>query len=260
MKKGFISLLVITLLVIQPFSVKALSSSEAKEAWYNAKQVSKESQAANRKANIEWASDKTEENNQKVIDTGKEALHAALNEAEAWLIWRKSEVIENPEIPEDLKNNIINDVDDNLGKIDELHKDVDEIENRLQLGFVFIKMVGKYLELLADVARNTGLIWVHIAETHATTIREYEAQLREAAESIKDNEEILENLDMALEELENANINIDEAESEYLQVVIPGTPILKFANGNQYLRIAKNNLLAAHSHLKQAYLLLVEVS
>jgi hypothetical protein len=65
---------------------------------------------------------------------------------------------------------------------------------------------------------------------------------------------------MALVELENAFTNIDEAESEYLQVLIPGTPILKFANGNQYLRIAKNNLLSAHSHLKQAYRLLVEAS
>ena len=133
---------------------------------------------------------------------------------------------------------------------------VDSVENRLELGLVFLKMVGKYLELLADVARNTGFVWVHIANTYADTVEDYEAQLREAAQSITENEGIIEKLDEALNDLESARENIDNAEEEYQQVIIPGTPILKFSNGNQFLRIAKNDLISAQANLKQAFRLL----
>jgi exonuclease VII small subunit len=138
--------------------------------------------------------------------------------------------------------------------------DVDGVETRLELGLVFLKMVGKYLELLADVARNTGYVWVHIANTYADKIMDYEAQLREAAESIDNNDAIIEKLDLALSELESARSSIDYAENEYQQVIIPGTPILKFANGNQYLRTAKNHLISAQGNLKQAFRLLSEAN
>jgi hypothetical protein len=255
--KKFLVVIVISLLLIQPFSVYALTSSDAKQDWFDAKKASRDAQEAHRDAKIVWAVDKTEENNKLVIDTGKQALHAALDEAEAWLIWRNLEVEENPWIPAELKETIQEDVDANLAKIDELREDVDGVETRLELGLVFLKMVGNYLELLSDVARNTGYVRVHIANTYADTVEEYEVKLREAAEEISDNEDIMDKLDSALGDLENARENIDNAEEEYTQVVIPGTPILKFANGNQYLRIAKNDLISAQDNLKQAYRLMV---
>lgn len=252
--------LVIGLLLIQPLYPIAMTSSEAKQTWIEAKEASRTAQEAHRKANIDWAASKTEENNQKVISTGKTALHAALNEAEAWLIWTDAQVKENPEIPNDLKTTIKQDVAANLAKIEELRGEVDGVQNRLQLATVFLKMVGKYFELVADVARNTGLVWVHIANNYAETVEDYEAELRTAAEGVSNNKEIIGKLDLAKGELASAQSNIGQAEAEYLQVKIPGNPILKFANGNQYLRIARNNLLTAHSHLKQAYLLLVGTS
>ena len=256
MKKRLVTVFLLAIILLQPFAAYALTSSEAKQAWYNARDSSRNAQDVHRDAKVAWAADKTEENNQEVIESGKEVLHAALDEAEAWLIWRSLEVEENPEIPDELKQAIQEDVEANLVKIDELREDVDGVENRLELGLVFLKMVGKYLELLADVARNTGFVWVHIANTYADTVEDYEAQLRGAAQSITENEGIIEKLDEALNDLESARENIDNAEEEYQQVIIPGTPILKFSNGNQFLRIAKNDLISAQANLKQAFRLL----
>jgi hypothetical protein len=259
MKRTF-PLVIVLMLLLQPLAVFALTSTEAKQDWREAKQESRQAQEAHRTAKIQWASNKTQENNQQVIDTGKEALHAALNEAEAWLIWRQLEIIENQEVPDELEQTILYDINVNLAKIDELRQEVDKADNRVELALVFFKMIGKYLELVVDVARNTGLVWVHIANTYAETIEDYEAQLREAAEQINNSDEIIEKLDQAHDELISAYDNIEDAETEYIQVTIPGNPLLSFANGNQHLRIAKNNLVAAHMNLKHAYRLLVGAS
>ncbi|WP_445474266.1 hypothetical protein ACT9XH_07705 [Methanococcoides methylutens] len=256
-KMSFIALLVLAMLLLQPIAVTALSASDAKQDWYDAKQASVEAQAEHRDAKIEWAADKTEENNQKVIDTGKDALHAALDEVEAWLIWKDLEVEENPDIPDDLKESIQEDVDTNLVKIDELRADVDGVENRFQLGAVFLKMIGSYFELVSDVARNSGFVWVHTANEHADTLEDYEAKLRDAAKDMDDNELIIEKLDMAKAEIEDARKNIDNAEEQYEEVRIPGQPLIKFSNGNNYLRIARGNMLSAHRNLNEAYGLMV---
>lgn len=256
-KVSFIALLVLAMLLLQPIAVSALSSSDAKQAWHDAKQASVEAQAEHRDAKIEWAADKTEENNQKVIDTGKDALHAALDEVEAWLIWKDLEVEENPDIPDDLKDTIQGDVDTNLVKIDELRVDVDGVENRFQLGAVFLKMIGSYFELISDVARNSGFVWIHTANEHADTLEDYEVKLRGVAEDMEDNDQILEKLDMAKAEINDARRNINNAEEEYEQVMIPGQPLIKFSNGNNYLRIARGNMLSAHRNLNEAYGLIV---
>ncbi|WP_406656750.1 hypothetical protein V7O62_12915 [Methanolobus sp. ZRKC2] len=252
-----ISFLMLSMLLIQPLAAATSTASEAKQEWFDAKEKSSETQEAHREAKVAWASDKTNENKQAVIDTGKDALHAALDEAQAWLIWKDLETEENPEIPDELKETIHEDVEANLQTIEELREDVDAIHNELDMGIVYLKMAGKYIELLTDVARNSGNIWVHIANTKADTVEEYEVTLRKAAESIEENEIIIEKLDLAKTELENARENIDNAEAEYDQVALPGTPLVKFSNGNNYLRIARGNLISAHGHLNQAYNLMV---
>ncbi|MBS7619164.1 hypothetical protein KEJ21_00745 [Candidatus Bathyarchaeota archaeon] len=237
-----------------------MTSSEAKQAWIQAKQASREAQQAYVQASIRWAANKTQGNEQALVDSGKIALQAALNEAEAWLVWVRLEVNENPEVPVELKERIQNDVDDNLKTVEDLRGEVAKVRTRAELTLVFLRMIGKYFELVADVARNTGLVWVHIANTYANTIENYEAEMRTAAEGIENNEDILEELDKAVEELENARDNIDLAEAEYKQVQIPGNPLLRFSSGNQYLRIARNKLLLAVSYLRKAYQLLMGAS
>lgn len=241
-------------------NIKALTSSEAKQAWIRAKQASREAQQAYVQASIKWAANKTQENEQALVVKGKTALQAALDEAEAWLIWVSLAVNENPEVPADLKETIQSDVDDNLETVEELRGEVARVENRAQLALVFLKMVGRYLELVVDVARNTGLVWVNIANRYANTIESYEAEMRTAAEGIDKNDAIVEELDKAAGELENARESIDLAELEYLQVQIPGNPLLRFSSGNQYLRVARNKLLLAVSHLRKAYQLLMGAS
>ncbi|MBP2029502.1 sugar-specific transcriptional regulator TrmB [Methanohalophilus levihalophilus] len=256
-EKSFVTLVVLALLLFQPIAVSALTAGEAKQAWYDAKEATLEAQEEHRDAKLAWAENKTDENNEKVIETGKDSLNAALDEAEAWLVWKNLEVEENPEIPEDLKETIQEDVDTNLAKIDDLRAEVDEVENRLELGIVFLKMVGSYLELVSDVARNSGFVWVHIADEHAGTLEEYESELRMIADDMDDNDEIIEKLDMAKSEIEDARENIDNAEEEYEQVRLPGTPLVMFSNGNNYLRIARGNMITAHGHLNEAYTLIV---
>jgi len=258
--KSILVVFIVCLSLTPSMSIKALTSSEAKQAWIEAKNASREAQQAYVQANIKWAANKTKENEQALIDSGKKALQAALNEAEAWLIWVRLTVKENPEVPAELKERIQNDVDDNLETVGELRGEVAQVRTRAELTLVFLRMVGKYFELVADVARNTGLVWVHIANTYANTIENYEDEMRKAAEGLDNNGAIIEELNKTVEELKNARANIDLAESEYMQVQIPGNPLLRFSSGNQYLRIARNKLLLAISHLRKAYQLLMVAS
>ena len=257
MKKiGFV-IFVLAMFLLQPLAVSALTASEAKQEWYYAREQSRDAQQEHRHAKIEWAANKTPENEQKVIDTGKVALHAALNNVDAWLIWANLEVEGNPEIPDDLKQTIGDNVNVNLEKIDVLREEVDEIQTMLDLGVVFPRMVGKYFELVSDVARAKGKIWVHIANTRADTVEAYEAELREAAEDLDDNDDIIEKLDLAISELETVRRNINNAEAAYEAVRLPGQPLIKFSEGNNYLRAARSNLLSAHRYLNQAFNLMV---
>jgi hypothetical protein len=251
--KKIIAIFMVMLMMLT-ITVTAISASDAKQEWLDQKQVSLEKQETHRQAKLDWAVDKTDENNQIVIDTGKEVLHAALNEVESWLNWKTLEAEEDSRVPDEIKENIADDVQTNLDKIDDLRLEVDNVENKLQLGLVFLKMIGKYTELLADVARNTGYMWVHIGDTYANKIDQYEDKLREKA---NDNEEVIEKLDLANEELERARDNIDTAKGTYQKVRVPGTPLAKFSEANNYLNAAKANLIVANKYLTEAYGLLL---
>lgn len=148
---------------------------------------------------------------------------------------------------------MLEDISNNKNKIIELNKDVNLVSNQLELGITFLKIINKYLELLSDVARNSGHVWVFIANDHANKIEEYENTLRESADNFDNKDEILKELDETLSELETARINIDNAEKTYAMVKLPGTPLIKFAEGNSYLRASKANLISAQMHLHNAF-------
>ncbi|HII72290.1 TPA: hypothetical protein HA265_06050 [Candidatus Woesearchaeota archaeon] len=243
--------LVIALLLLQ--TVSAMSASEAKQDWLAAKQVSSEKQAQHREAKADFAADKSEGNRQKVVDTGKAVLDAALDEADAWLTWKDLEAEENPLVPEDIKQAIFDDVETNRAKIDALRDDVDAVKNQVELGLTWLKMVGKYFELLSDVMRNSGAMWVHVAQDRADTIGDFEQKLRAGTSD----PEVLSELDQAKAELKTAEDNIARAGESYKQVKIPGTPLIKFHEGNLNLQLAKTNMLAAHMHLNLAYAAMV---
>ncbi len=248
MKKILSIMIVISLLLLQ--FVVAMDAGEAKQAWFDAKKHSQDMQWEHKEAKIAHADNPTDETKEEVVVTGKALMHAALDEAESWLVWKKIEAQENPLVPEDIKESIEEDVESNIETIEGLRVDVDGVENQIQLGLVFFKMVGKYAELLTDVARNSGKVWVHIGNTHADTIEAFEEKLRAVAED----EDAIGLLDKANEELESARSNINKAEDVYRKVHLPGTPLIKFSEGNNYLRAARMNLMGAHRYLNQAYL------
>jgi hypothetical protein len=184
-------------------------------------------------------------------------LNAALDEAAAWLNWKNSEAKESPEVPASIKANIQTDVNANLAKIASLHTEVNAIKNRVDAGTVFLKMVSAYVGLLADVARNTGAMWVYISNDRINTATEFEADLRQTADKMGNNTEIISKLDMAKSEINLAKNKVDLADAAYKKVVIPGTPLIKFAEGNNYLTQAKTNLLNAQAQLAAAYNLII---
>ena len=70
---------------------------------------------------------------------------------------------------------------------------------------------------------------------------------------MENNGEVLAKLDAAKSSLAEARSNVGKAEASYNQVVLPGTPLIKFAEGNGYMRVARTNLLSALASLQQAY-------
>jgi hypothetical protein len=256
MKKTWLVAVVIASLLFQTGIASALTSSEGKQAWLSAMQTRISADAAYKQAQLNWASDKTPENGQKVIDVAKTVLNAVLDEAKAWLEWKNQEARES-DAPQELKTNISNDVKKNLAKIETLREEVARIKTRVDVAGVFLKMVGSYVELLADVARNTGAIWVNIGNKIADRTADYEIKLRTTANGLVDNTAILEKLDIAKSEIDLARTQINAAETAYKKVIIPGTPLVKFSEGNSYLRQAKVNLQAAVEQLHTAFNLII---
>ncbi len=256
MKKTWLVAVVVASLLFQVGIASALTSSEGKQAWLSAMQARISADAAYKQAQLNWASDKTPENDQKVIDAAKTVLNAALDEAKAWLEWKEQEAKES-DAPRELKRDIENDVSKNLAKIETLREDVERIKTRVDVAGVFLKMVGSYVELLADVARNTGAMWVEFGNRIADRTADYEIKLRTTANGLVDNKDIIAKLDVAKSQIDLARTQINAAETSYKKVVIPGTPLVKFAEGNSYLRQAKINLQAASEQLREAFNLII---
>lgn len=250
MKRVFASALILLVLLMPIFSATA---SDARNNWKGVKENNKALNLAYKEAQQTYQTDNTLENEQALIDAGKDVLNGALNEVEAWLRWQKLKSDEDSNVPNDLKNVVEEDVNKNIIKINDLRAEVDGVTTRIELGIVWIKMVGKYFELITDVARDSGKAWVVIANKRADKIQEFEEKLRNAAENIDDNSAIIQELDDAKAELEKARENINNAETAYNEVNIGGKPLIKFSEGNQYINSARLNLLDANINLRQAF-------
>jgi hypothetical protein len=234
----------------------ALAESGSREDWIAAEQARLAADAEYRQALLSYQTDKTPENEEALIEAAKKAMDSALDAADAWLVWKESEAESDSRVPESIKTNISNDVAKNRAKIETLRSDVSNVQTQLQAGLVFLKLVGSYVELLADVARNTGSMWVHIGEQWVTKTEGYEADLREAAEKLSDNSAIIAKLDVAKGELATAKSKVALAKTAYEKVRLPGTPFVKFAEGNAYLRQAQTNLLNAQAQLVGVFTLI----
>ncbi len=256
MKKTWIVAVVIASLVFQVGLASALTSGEAKQDWLSAMQARISADATYKQAQLDYAGNKTPENEQKVIDTAKAVLNTVLDEVEAWLVWKNQEA-KASDVQAELKADIATDVQRNLDKITTLRGDVARIKTRLDVAGVFLKMVGSYVELLTDVSRNTGAIWVNLGNKIADKTADFEIKLRTTANGMVDNADILAKLDIAKSEIDLSRTQINAASTAYKSVVLPGTPLVKFAEGNSYLRQARVNLFAAAEQLQGAFNLIV---
>ena len=256
MKKILIGFLASLFLVTSVAPALAQSTTDLRQTWLQAQSSRLAADAEYRQAQLDYQTDKTPENDQKVIDTAKALMIAVLDEAEAWLRWKDAEAQSDPRVPDDLKGAISADVEANLLKISDYRDDVAGVENRLQAIAVFLKLVGGYAGLLTDVTRNTGAVWVAIGNSWISTTESYEAKLRDTAEGIADNDEIIAALDAAQIAIVGARANVAAAEDAYNQVRLPGTPFIKFAEGNASLRLARIKLLEAQKQLVRALTLI----
>jgi hypothetical protein len=245
-KQMLIATFFVTLLLFQVVSVAALTASQARDNWLDAKEESLEAQSRHRNTKTTYG-----QNTPEALETGKESMHAALNEAEAWLIWKEAQANENSEIPDNLREDILADIENNKGKIKSLKAEVDAVNSQIELAATFLKMIGKYTELLTDVARNSGKIWVFVANERIKDLESYQIKLKEFAED-RDNGPALVKLNDASEKIEEAKSNIDNAEEYYNRVQIRTNPVINFHEGNKRLRFARMDMLEAHIRLNEA--------
>lgn len=240
-----VAVFAVGLLLSGVFAASALSASEARQDWLDKVKIRLEKDSVHKQAKVDYNLNKTSENEQRFIDTGKDLLNSMLDEVESWLNWKSLEADESAVAPSDIKQNIKDDVDKNLAKIDGLRTDVENVKTRLELGLVSLKIIGAYVELLVDVSRNTGSMWVYIGNERIDRAEEFEAKLRASAESRDNNSDLIAKLDIAKAELGTARAKVSMADSAYKLVVTPGTPFIKFAEGNGYMAQARTNLLNA---------------
>ncbi len=257
MRKTLSIVALAVVLALQPGIAFALSSGEARSEWLAAQKTRLAEDAKYRQAALTYAAAKTPENEQALIAAGKSTLDAALDEAAAWLGWKKLEAEESPDISDALKSTIAADVATNLGKIAGLRNEVAAVDSRATLGVVFLKMVGSYVGLLTDVARNSGAVWVQVGNALIDRASGYETKLRAAATALPDNADLLKKLDIARSDLDSARAKVEVAEAAYKAVKLPGTPFAKFAEGNGYLRQARQNLLEAQTQLAYVFQLII---
>lgn len=232
--------------------VLAATSSDLRQTWLQAQQTRIADEAAGREAQVAYQKNKTPENDAKVVETAKATMNAALDEVEAWLKWKDEEAQTDPRVPSEIKTSISNDVAANIVKINGYRSDVAGVKTQAQAVVVFLKLINGYAGLLADVARNTGSMWVAIGNAWVTNAETYEAKLRSAAQEMANNGEAIADLDAATSALTAARTNVTSAGESYTKVKIPGTPFISFAQGNAYLRVAQTKVLEAQAQMLKA--------
>jgi len=249
------------LLLLAVFLVPAwpllASAADAGQAYLAAQQKRLTAEQAYKTDLAAFNADKTPENEKQAVTSGKVLLSAWLDEAQTWLEWKDAQAQEDANLPQNLRDDIHSDVAKNLEKISGLRQDVDGVETLGQGVLVFLKMIGAYGGLLADVARNTGAAWVIGGNKILANADAYEVKLRTAAEKKNNSAEIIPKLDMAKSALAAARNNVNAAEAAYKLVVTPGTPLVRFADGNRKLNQARLDLLSAQAQMAGALSLII---
>lgn len=230
-------------------------SASAKAAWQAAKDTRIVDIGAYRDAQMSYAKSKSSADELTLVTATQAALNAILDEANAWLEWKGTEADES-QVSADLKATVKADVAKNEAKVQALRGDVGVANTRAKTAAAFLKMVGSYVDLQVDVARDIGLVWTDEAKARLAKLEDYESKLRAAAAGTANETAIVAALDQAKGDIDSASAKIDAAAAAYKAVVTPGTPFAKFAEGNADMREARKDMLDAADELQQALRLL----
>ncbi len=253
MKKTAYAVAVLALFVSSAFCVRAVSSSQAWKDWAEARGRRMQAEATYGAATLQDRQNKTPENDRIVVTAAKSLLNAWLDEAQTWLTWRDLEAQQNPDVPASIRKSIDGDVNRSMGKISELRDQVAAFKTVPEGIDVWVKLVGNYLNLTVDVARNSGAMWVAVGDKMLDTADNYEVRLRAAALRAGNSSSSRGKLDNAKSELAAARNEMRQADESYRQVVIPGEPVVMFNQGNSYLMQAKEHLINAQSQMAAAF-------
>ena len=236
-------LLVLLVLIAMFSSVVYADLNDAKQKWLDAKAYHEQTKIEWREAQQLVTANNTPENVQNVIAKAKISLNAGLDAAIAFFEFHK-EKLEAEDISDSLKSTIRSDLDKNIGIAEGLKLDVDAIDSRLEVGLVSLKIFDKYLNLLVDVMRDTGLAYIEKSNDRYDRLSEMRTKLEsKIPESRKaEFESALNDIDSHLRE---AKTNLDNAEAKYKSIIQKQGSGIAFAEGNKLL-------LEAHRHGKLA--------
>ena len=236
MKK--LSVLLILLVVFS--SVAFADVNDAKQKWIDAA-------AYHEKTKIEWqeaqklvAESNTPENTQNVIDKAKISLNAGLDSAIAFFEFHKEKAA-SADISDSLKNTIRSDLDENIAVAQGLKTDVNNIKTRLEVGLVSLKIFDKYLDLLVDVMRNSGLVFAEKSNDRYDRLIKIKGIVESKIPADKKSEyqDLLNKVDNNLNEAKN---NIDSAEAKYKTITQKQGAGVAFGEGNNLIRQVHQNM------------------
>lgn len=238
--------IVFVLLVV--FSSMVFAHGDLKQEWIDAKAVHKEARDVWKEAQVLVNSVNTPENVRNVIDKAKISLNAGLDEAIAYFEFQKDKLLDS-DISDDLKVVIQADIDNNLGIANDLKNDVAGITTRLQIGIVTLKIVDKYLDLLVDIMRDTGLVFVEKGNNRHDKLDNFRDRIESniPADSKSDYQELLDKIENNMNE---AKSNINSAEAKYKSITQKQGSGVAFREGNNLMRQSNQNMKLAFENLR----------
>ena len=248
MKKLF--LIAVVLLLFSSFAFADLESARLK--WLEAKETHLGLQQEWRQAQLLVAANNTQENIENVIEKAKAALNAGLDEAIAFFEFHK-EKLTSADVSDELKATIESDLNKNIDVAEGLKDDVNAITTRAEVGVVSLKIIDAYLNLLVDVMRDTGLVFVEKANLRVEKLEEFRDTLQEkvdiAPEDKKEDlDKLMESLNVHIDEAKSA---IDSAEEAYNSITKKEGSRIAFEKGNTLIRQSRSHMVLAFQDIRQ---------
>lgn len=235
------------------FSVVVLASiADARQTWLEARETHIELQQEWREAQQLVARENTPENVENVVNKAKVSLNSGLDEAIAFFELQK-EKLTTADVSDDLKQTIESDLNKNIDAAEALKDDVNSIQTRVEVGITSLKILDAYLNLLVDVMRDSGFVYVEKARLRVEKLEQFRDMLQEkvnlAPESKKQELEGL--MDDLNKNIQDAKDNIDEAEDNYKSITQKEGSRLKFQQGNTNIMQSRNEMLMAFQNIQQ---------